>query len=69
MYHTIAQLHLGAEIEPVKDGTPTDFGRSAGKKSDFEIGRILKIHDFDEKIKIFMFSRARKPFQSCRIVL
>ena len=32
MHRTIAQLHLGAEIEPVKDGTPTDFDRSAGKK-------------------------------------
>ena len=25
MYRTIPQLHLGAEIEPVKDGTLVDF--------------------------------------------
>ena len=52
MHRTIAQLHLRAEIEPVKD-VPRPILTSW-------ISRILKIHDFDEKIEIFTFSRRWK---------
>ena len=65
MHRTIAQLHLGAEIEPVKDGTPTDWPKKKGILDQTEPARSWKSLILDEKSCF----RTRKPPQSYRIVL
>ena len=63
MYRTIPQLHLGAEIEPVKDGTKADFGKkknSWDQPHQIRIRQILENPGFSSKFHDF---RVRKPFK------